>query len=44
MSKDEKKTTREKKEWKPPTLTILDVESATKAAPVGNALIDNAYS
>ena len=33
-----------KKEWAPPQLTVLDVESSTAGFPSGNKFIDGVYS
>ena len=43
MSQEENKTGDTKKDWKPPTLTILDVESATNGVP-GPIGPDGSYS
>jgi hypothetical protein len=43
MREKEKKTVDKKKEWSAPTLTILDVESATNGVP-GPIGPDGSYS
>jgi hypothetical protein len=44
MAQEEKTSTDTKKEWTPPRLTVLDIDSATAGPPIGMANNDNAYS
>lgn len=33
-----------KKEWNPPKLTVLDIDTSTAGVPIGNAALDGVYS
>jgi hypothetical protein len=44
MNQEEKKVSEEKKEWTTPRLTILSVESVTKAFPHSLGTGDGIYS